>query len=102
MPYFIVHCRDHDDVLDKRLAARPAHLARLQALDAQGRVLAAGPIPKDAQDLSLGFVGSTLIIDFDSREQLDAWLAEEPYLLAGVYQDIEVLPFIKVFPKDEL
>lgn len=101
MPYFVVLCRDHDDVLAQRLEARPAHLARLVSLQQQGRVLLAGPMPKDSNDPSQGYVGSTLIVDFDSRQELDAWLAEEPYLLAGVYKEIEVQAFVKVFPKDE-
>jgi uncharacterized protein YciI len=100
MPYFVVHCTDYPDVLAKRQQARPLHLARLEQLHHAGRLLAAGPMPIDAQDLSLGFSGSTLIVDFDSRLELDAWLADEPYLHAGVYQHVDVQPFIKVFPKD--
>ena len=41
----------NDDVLDKRMKARPDHLARLQALKDQGRLLLAGPYPAiDAED----------------------------------------------------
>lgn len=100
MALFVVQCLDHDDVLDKRLAARPEHLARLEALSSEGRVIVAGPMPKNPEDLSQGFLGSTIIVDFDSREALDLWLADEPYAKAGVYKSVDVKPFIKVFPKD--
>lgn len=100
MPLFVVQCTDHENVLEKRLAARPQHLARLEVLNAEGRVLAAGPMPKDATDLSQGFFGSIIIVDFTSRDALDEWLKDEPYLHAGVYKEIDVKPFIQVFPKD--
>lgn len=101
MPLFVVQCTDHDDVLDKRLEVRPQHLNRLQALNDEGRLIIAGPMPKDADDLSQGFLSSIIIVDFDSREALDTWLADEPYLHAGVYREISVKPFIKALPKDE-
>lgn len=100
MPLFVIQCTDNDNVLEKRLEVRPQHLARLVALDEQKRLIIAGPMPKDANDLSQGFYGSTIIADFDSREALDAWLSDEPYLHAGVYKDINVKPFIKALPKD--
>lgn len=101
MPLFVVQCTDHDDVLPQRLAARPAHLTRLEQLHQAGRLIIAGPMPKNADDLSQGFYGSTLIVDFDSRADLDTWLAQEPYLAAGVYKSIDVKPFLQVFPKAE-
>lgn len=100
MALFVVQCLDHDDVLDKRLQARPQHLARLEALAAQQRLIIAGPMPKDPNDLSQGFLGSTIIVDFESKQALDAWLADEPYLHAGVYKAVDVKPFIKALPKD--
>lgn len=100
MALFVIQCLDHEDVLDKRLAARPQHLARLEALNAENRLLVAGPMPKDPTDLSQGFLGSTIIVDFDNREALDTWLAAEPYLAAGVYKSVDVKPFIKALPKD--
>lgn len=101
MPYFVVQCTDNEDILEKRMAVRPQHLARLQALYEQGRVIAGGPMPKNPDDLSQGFYGSTIIVEFNSREALDEWLADEPYVHAGVYKSVEVKPFMKVFPKDE-
>lgn len=101
MPYFVLQCTDHDHVQQQRTQARPAHLARLESLHQQGRLLAAGPLPKDSDNLSLGFSGSTVIVEFDSRQALDEWLLDEPYVKAGVYKSIDVKPFIKVFPKDQ-
>ena len=99
MPLFVVTCTDNEGTVEKRLAVRPQHLARLEKLDAEGRLIAAGAMPKDPANPQAGFYGSTIIADFDSREALDAWLQEEPFLQAGVYGQIDVKPFNKAFPK---
>lgn len=99
MPFFIVQCTDHEGTLEKRLAARPQHLARLSALNEQGRLITAGPLPQNPEDPSQGFLGSLIVVEFASRTELDAWLAEEPYLAAGVYAHVDVKPFIKAFPQ---
>lgn len=100
MPFFVVTCTDNDGTLEKRLATRPEHVARLQKLDDEGGLIAAGAMPKDPANPEAGFYGSTLIVKFDSREALDAWLQEEPFLREGVYAKIEVKPFNKAFPKE--
>ncbi len=100
MPLFVVQCTDHDNVLEKRLQARPAHLERLNSLLEQGRLVIAGPMPKDANDLTQGFWGSVIIVDFDSQNDLETWLADEPYLHAGVYKSVDIKPFIQALPKD--
>ena len=99
MPLFVVTCTDNEGTVEKRLAVRPQHLARLEKLDAEGRLIAAGAMPKDPGNPQAGFYGSTIIADFDSREALDAWLQEEPFLKEGVYGQIGVKPFNKAFPK---
>jgi uncharacterized protein YciI len=99
MPLFVVTCTDNEGTVEKRLAVRPQHLARLEKLDAEGRLIAAGAMPKDPANPQAGFYGSTIIADFDSREALDAWLQDEPFLQAGVYGRIDVKPFNKAFPK---
>lgn len=99
MPLFVVTCTDQEGTVEKRLATRPEHLARLQQLDDEGRLVVAGAMPKDPSNPHAGFYGSIIIVDFDSREALDAWLAEEPFLREGVYSQIEVKPFNKAFPK---
>lgn len=99
MALFVVSCTDQEGTLEQRLASRPAHLARLEQLNAEGRLILAGPMPKQPGNPQAGFYGSTLVVNFDSREDLDDWLAEEPYLKAGVYRQVDVKPFIQVFPK---
>ncbi|MEQ1419785.1 YciI family protein [Acinetobacter indicus] len=99
MPLFVVTCTDNEGTVEKRLAIRPQHLERLQQLDDEGRLIVAGAMPKDPANPQVGFYGSTIIVDFESREALDAWLQDEPFLQAGVYGQIEVKPFNKAFPK---
>ncbi len=101
MPLFVITCTDHEGTLEKRLAVRPQHLARLEKLADEGRVIVAGAMPKDRDDLQAGFYGSTLILDFDSREALDNWLAEEPFLKEGIYAHIDVKPFNKALPHEK-
>jgi hypothetical protein len=91
---------DLPDSLDKRIAARPAHLARLQALQDEGRLLLAGPFPAvDAVDPgAAGFTGSLIVAEFASLLAAQEWAASDPYANAGVYKQISVQPFKKVFP----
>lgn len=98
--WFAVHAKDHSDSLAKRLAARPEHLARLQALQAEGRLLLAGPFPAIASDDPgpAGFTGSLIIAEFASQADAEAWAAADPYVAAGVYAQVEVKPFRKTLP----
>ncbi len=86
--------------LDKRLNARPAHLGRLQALQADGRLVLAGPFPAiDSSDPGpAGFTGSLIVAEFDSLDAAQAWADADPYVAAGVYASVSVKPFKKVFP----
>jgi hypothetical protein len=86
--------------LAKRLEARAAHVERLKALHAAGRLVLAGPHPAiDAQDPGpAGFTGSLIVAEFASREAAIAWAAEDPYALAGVYARVTVKPLRKTFP----
>lgn len=96
---YVILGRDVPDSLDKRLAARAEHLARLTALQAAGRLVMAGPCPAiDSPDPgAAGFTGSVIVADFDSLAAACAWADADPYLAAGVYQSVEVLPFKQVF-----
>jgi uncharacterized protein YciI len=92
-----------DDVagsLPMRLKSRDAHLARLKALAADGRVLIAGPHPAiDAEDPgAAGFTGSLVVVDFPSLEEATEWAKADPYLEAGVYARVSVKPFKRVLP----
>ncbi|WP_343683289.1 YciI family protein [Acinetobacter baylyi] len=100
MPLFVVTCTDNQGTVEKRLATRPKHVERLQKLDDEGKLIVAGAMPKEFGNPQAGFYGSTIIVDFESREALDAWLQEEPFLIEGIYAHIDVKPFNKAFPKE--
>ncbi|MGC2167299.1 MAG: YciI family protein [Gallionella sp.] len=91
---------DVPNSLEKRKSARAGHLARLQLLQNDGRLLLAGPFPSvDAEDPGLaGFTGSLIVAEFPSLESAQFWAKDDPYLAAGVYADVVVKPFKKVFP----
>jgi hypothetical protein len=99
MLYAII-AEDVPDSLENRLAARPAHLERLQALLDAGRLILAGPHPAiDTEDPGeAGFSGSLVVAEFNSLEDAQAWAADDPYQHAGVYASVTVKPFRKVFP----
>jgi uncharacterized protein YciI len=92
--------RDSPDTLNARLAARPAHVARLRELLDAGRLLVAGPMPAvDTPDPGpAGFLGSLIVAEFESAADARAWADADPYVAAGVYRDVEIAPFKKVFP----
>lgn len=99
MLYAIVG-HDVTDSLDRRQSVRPAHLERLQALQAEGRLVLAGPFPAiDSPDPGpAGFSGSLIVAEFDSLEAARLWAEADPYIAAGVYAQVEVLPFKQVLP----
>jgi hypothetical protein len=99
MLYAIVG-RDEIDSLERRAANRPAHLARLGELQDQGRMILAGPLPAiDNEDPGpAGHLGSLIVAEFVSLEEARTWADADPYVAAGVYRSVEVLPFKKVFP----
>jgi len=91
---------DVADSLEKRLAARPAHLERLNALKDAGRLVMAGPFPAvDSPDPGpAGFTGSLVVAEFDSLEAAQAWADADSYIEAGVYESVVVKPYKKVLP----
>ena len=78
----------------------PDHLARVEVLKAEGRLLAAGPHPAiDTSDPgAAGFTGSLIIAEFDSLEDAQAWADTDPYVAGGVYASVTVKPFKLVLP----
>ncbi|WP_411751543.1 YciI family protein [Serratia sp. (in: enterobacteria)] len=96
---YLIYAQDVSGTLEQRLAVRPAHLARLQALRDEGRLVVAGPNPAiDSNDPGqAGFTGSTVIAEFPSLEAAKSWAAQDPYVDAGVYGDVTVKPFKQVF-----
>ena len=99
MLYAII-ASDVANSLEKRLAARPAHIERLQQLKAEGRVVLAGPHPAiDSNDPGeAGFSGSLIVAEFDSLAAAQAWADADPYIDAGVYEKVAVKPFKQVLP----
>ena len=98
--WYVIHASDRENSLEARMAARPAHIERVRQLIGQGRLLVAGPMPAiDSPDPGpAGFSGSTIIAEFDSLEEANQWAATDPYVKAGVYDRVDVRPFIKALP----
>jgi len=98
---YVIIGEDHPGSLEKRLAARPDHLARLEQLQAEGRLVLAGPCPAiDSPDPGpAGFSGSLIVAEFESLEAAQAWAAADPYVVRGVYAHVSVKPFKLVLPK---
>ena len=98
--WYVIRGYDRPAALDARRAARPAHLERLVALRDAGRLLTAGPLPAiDSPDPGpAGFQGSLLILEFASLADAEAWAAADPYVTTGVFERVEVAPFLQVLP----
>lgn len=99
MLYSIIS-NDVENSLAARQQARPAHLARLQQLLDDGKLVLAGPNPAIDSDNpgDAGFTGSVVVAEFTSLEEAQAWADADPYMAAGVYENVTVKPFKQVFP----
>ena len=99
MLYAIIS-EDNPNSLEKRKLTRPAHLARLQQLNDEGRLLVAGPHPAidNENPGDAGFTGSLVIAEFASFADAQHWADEDPYCAAGIYARVVVKPFKKVLP----
>lgn len=99
MLYAIIS-QDVENSLEKRLSVRPDHLARIQALQNEGRLVLAGPHPAiDSEDPGpAGFTGSLIVAEFDSQQAAQEWADNDPYINAGVYQSVTIKPFKQVLP----
>lgn len=91
---------DVEDSLERRQGARPNHIARLEQLKNEGRLVISGPLPAlDSEDPGpAGFTGSVIIAEFDSLAAARRWADADPYIQAGVYRQVTVKPFKKVLP----
>jgi uncharacterized protein len=98
--FYAIISEDVPHSLEKRKQTRPAHLARIQTLVDEGRLLIAGPHPAVDNDNpgDAGFTGSLVVAEFPSLTQAQDWANQDPYLLAGVYARVQVKPFKKVLP----
>jgi len=99
MLYAIIS-QDIENSLPLRKQARPDHLARLEQLQNEGKLVLAGPHPCiDSNDPGdAGFSGSLVVAEFASLEAAQNWADADPYVAAGVYQHVSVKPFKQVFP----
>ncbi|AKE52401.1 YciI family protein [Kangiella geojedonensis] len=97
---YMIYSEDVENSLPLRAKARPAHIDRLQVLKNEGRLILAGPLPAiDANDpAEAGFTGSLIVAEFESLEAAKAWADADPYIEAGVYQNVTVKPYKKVLP----
>ncbi len=98
--WYAIISQDVEDSSARRSTARPQHIARLQQLLGEGRLLLAGPHPAvDSEEPGdAGFTGSLVVAEFESLEEARAWADDDPYLHAGVYAHVTVKPFRKVLP----
>ena len=97
MSLFAIIGHDVPDSTENRKIHRPAHFARLQALQDQNRLVIAGPNPTAHGEDSM--TGSLLILDFDDLAQAQAWADAEPFLTGGVYSHVDIKPFVQTLPK---
>jgi len=98
--WYAINATDTEDSLERRLSVRARHLARLQELQNEGRLLLAGPYPAvDSNDPGpAGFTGSLIVADFESLDEANTWANADPYMEAGVYESVVVKPFRKTLP----
>lgn len=94
---FMLMATDADNTHEARMGAREKHLARLQLLQDEGRLVLAGPNP--LPDDPTHFSGSLVVADFASLDEAQTWAESDPYVDAGVYEEILIRPFKQVFPK---
>ncbi|MGH1485432.1 MAG: YciI family protein [Cellvibrionaceae bacterium] len=97
--WYAIICEDIANSLPLRKEVRPAHLERLQALQNEGRLLTAGPLPAiDSEDPGEnGFTGSLIVAEFESLKDAEQWASEDPYADHGIYANVTIKPFKKVF-----
>lgn len=98
---FAIVAEDRPNSLELRLAARPDHLARLEQLQSEGRLVLAGPFPSvEAESPGpMGFSGSLIVAEFETLAAAQSWAQLDPYVAAGVYDHVTIKPFKQVFPQ---
>ena len=98
--WYAIMAEDTPNSLAARLSARPAHLARIEALNNAARLLLAGPFPAIDSETpgEAGFTGSLIVAQFKTLEEATEWANADPFVAAGVYQNVLVKPFRKTLP----
>ena len=99
--FYLIYAEDVENSLALRMSVREKHLARLRALQDQGRLLIAGPCPAidNENPGEAGFTGSLIVAEFNSLPDAQAWADIDPYIAAGVYKKVTVKPYKKVLPE---
>lgn len=97
---YAIWAQDVENSLEKRQATRPDHVIRLKALLDEGRLVIAGPMPAvDSSDPGeAGMTGSLIVAEFTSLEAAQDWAQADPYVAAGVYEQVSIKPFIQALP----
>ncbi|MSQ80417.1 MAG: YciI family protein [Candidatus Methylopumilus sp.] len=98
--FYAIIALDSKDSLSKRMSYRPQHLARIQLLQNQGKLLLAGPFPAiDSMDPGQeGYTGSLIVAEFVSLKEAILWAHADPFFTSGVYASVDVKPFRKTLP----
>ena len=98
---YVIIAEDAPGSLEKRAAVRAHHYERMTAMQNAGRLVISGPCPAiDSPDPgTAGFSGSVIIAEFDTLEDAQAWIAQDPYVTTGVFSRVTVKPFRKGFPR---
>ena len=91
--HFVISCTDKPNALELRKANRDAHLAYLKSY--AERIVAAGPTLTDDGE---GMTGSVLIMEFDGAAEAEAFAAGDPYAQAGLFENVTIKPWRKVYP----
>jgi hypothetical protein len=94
---FVVTAHDGANMLERRMQVRPRHLENMAAISKTGRVIVAGGL----QDAEGKPCGSVLVLEYETREQLDEYLASEPYIIEKVWEDVKVEPIKVVIIDDQ-
>ena len=91
MQQYIIYAWDGQDelALDRRMKARPAHFERAGRLKTDGNFILGGAMLNDEGKM----IGSTMVVQFESKEQLQGWLDTEPYITGNVWEKIDIRPF---------
>ena len=98
--FYVIYSEDVENSLSLRLSVREQHIERLKTLQAQGRLLLAGPCPAiDSENPGdAGFTGSLIVAEFNNLAAAKSWADQDPYISAGVYKKVTVKPYKKVLP----
>lgn len=91
MKQYLITAFDHTDAdaLQRRLNVRPSHLEGVKRLKASGNFVLGGAMLNDEGNM----IGSTMIVQFEDKEQLEQWKQNDPYVTGQVWDRVEVKPF---------